>query len=196
MRRAVLAAAAVLSWSIASVPASAERMYGRMAGAGCDDASRRIVAEGSRNTLERSVRVAEAAIQPPRSVSDMGCLDGIFGVEIDTFTPTLDPNAWLRAFDRWVEGIARGLCSFAEDQWARLTSPVTSVNDDIQSLESVLRPSTLLPPPSRVVSGVTDAIEGDEPGGASGTLAPVSPERPADGIRERRRRIWDNVLGN
>ena len=195
MRRATLAVAAVLSWSVLSTPALADRMFGRMAGAGCDDASRRIVAERSRNTLERSVRVAEAAIEPPRSVSDMGCLDGIFGVDIDTFAPTLDPNAWLKAFDKWVDGIARGLCSFAEDQWSRLTSPVISVNDDIESLESVLQPSTLLPPPSRVVRRLANEIEDDRDQERE-TLAPVSPGRPADDIGERRRRIWSDVLGN
>ncbi len=177
-----------------TVPAQADRLSERMARAGCDDASRSIVAERSRQELENSVRIAEQAIEPPRAVGDLGCLDNLLDIDIDTFSGILiDP---LSALDRWVEGLGRAVCNFAERQWAQVTSPITSLSGGVGSLQSVLDPTSWLPSPGSVVRGATrNARVGNEVRrGANEALRPLTGGVQRE-LNDRRREAWDSMLG-
>ena len=169
-------------------PGQGDWMYDRMTYSGCDEASKRAVAEGSRQSLENSVRLAERAIEPPLATSDLGCFANLDQIPIDTFTRALDPSAWLGAFDSWAQQLGRGLCRFAENKWAAATRPVASLNAPIFRLQDRLQlgPTALRPRP---------AAEAREAPPATGAR-PQGTSRPADrngsSVQDQ---IWEGMLG-
>ncbi len=151
--RRLTATAVLLAPLVATGPGAlatgTDRLTERMAESGCSDAAIRVIGQRARAELEHNVQVGETAIEPPRSVSDLGCFDSMFStVEVDTFAPSLDSNIWTMAFDSWIEDIARGVCAFAANQWDKLTAPIFATTGRVQRLDAAFRPSALLPGPA------------------------------------------------
>lgn len=196
MNRKTTWPALILSLLLAGLgPAQADRMAERMNRAGCDGATQAIVAERSRQELENSVRIAEQAIEPPRAVGDLGCLDGLLDIDIDPFSSggIGDLSSIL---DQWLDGLGRALCNFAERQWEQATSPITSVAGRIDPLQAALNPENWLPSPESVVSGATRGADvGSEvQQGADEALDPLTGGVEGD-LNQRRRDAWDAILG-
>ncbi|MCY4590745.1 MAG: hypothetical protein OXE86_09340 [Alphaproteobacteria bacterium] len=198
-RRRLAATAALLAFVMIPGPGAladgTDRLTERMADSGCSDAAIRVIGERARAELEHNVQVGEIAIEPPRSVSDLGCFDRMFkDVEIDTFAPSLDSSIWTSAFDSWIDTLARGVCAFAHDQWEKLTPPIFVATGQVQRLDAVLQPSALLPasPETRPQppQADPDADAGDETDEGDGRL-PSTRQPATDDARSR----WRDLIG-
>ena len=123
----IAAAAGVLA-SVCAVQAQADWVRETII-ADCSDQARDRIAAGARRQIESAVRRAEASIEPPSSVGDLSCLDGLMQLPLDWFAPTGGlESLFLGSFDGVVGSgaNARQMCSFAERKWRQVTRPLTS----------------------------------------------------------------------
>lgn len=94
----------------------------------CSDEARSRIAESTRGQIESSVRRSEAAIEPPASIGDLGCIDGLMDVELDWFAPVGGLADLLSGSLDGVVGNgadARKICRHAERKWRQITQPLT-----------------------------------------------------------------------
>ena len=95
----------------------------------CSEESRDRIAASTRNQIESSVRRAEAAIEPPASVSDLSCLDGLMDLQLDWFAPA---GGLESIFAGTLDGSIgsgdhhRRICRSAERRWGQLTKPLNN----------------------------------------------------------------------
>ena len=103
--------------------------------ADCSDHARDRIAAGTRGQIESAVRRAEASIEPPSSVGDLSCLDGLMKLPLDWFAPT---GGLESLFSGSLDGVigsgasARQMCSFAERKWRQLTRPLTTPQESLK----------------------------------------------------------------
>lgn len=97
----------------------------------CSEQSRSRISRSVRNQIESSVRRSEAAIAPPAPVGDLGCLDGLMGLSIDTFAPVGGLGS---LFSGTLDGLvqsgsnpARQICGFAQRKWKEATRPLAEL---------------------------------------------------------------------
>lgn len=123
-----IAAAACLLASVFAVQAQADWVREAIS-VDCSDQARDRIAAGTRRQIEFAVRRAEALIDPPASVGDLSCLDGLMELPLDWFAPT---GGLESLFSGSFDGVigsgasARQMCSFAERKWRQVTRPLTS----------------------------------------------------------------------
>ncbi len=93
----------------------------------CSEESRNILAGSVRQDIELSVRRAEASMEPPAAIGDLGCLDGLMDVNIDVFAP-VGPLSSL--FSNSLDGLltapgrSQRICRFAHQKWNELSRPL------------------------------------------------------------------------
>ncbi len=109
----------------------------------CTPESRERIASSARRGIEHSVRRAEAAIEAPASIGDLGCLDGLMDMSIDRFAP-VGPltSLFSGSFDGLLtspEG-SRRICRFAYSKWNEVTRPLL---EPLASFETGLPPEFL-----------------------------------------------------
>ena len=115
----------------------------------CAPASKSVVADATRRSIERSVARAEASIRAPASTADLSCMDDLMSVDLDTFS-----GDWrkLDGFD--IEGLIndvvvglesglsvqtlssgaqRAICGFAREKFEERTDAPTGSMDQIVS---------------------------------------------------------------
>ena len=121
MKQSALAACAAISFAL---PAQADWIKD-MTSERCSDRSRTRVAASVRDQIEFSVRRSEAAIAPPAPVGDLGCLEGLMSLPIDTFAPSGGLGS---LFSGSLDGILKGdgsqarqFCGFARKKWMEAT---------------------------------------------------------------------------
>ncbi len=121
MKQFAMAACAAI---IFALPAQADWIKD-MTSERCSDRSRTRVAASVRDQIEFSVRRSEAAIAPPAPVGDLGCLEGLMSLPIDTFAPSGGLGS---LFSGSLDGILKGdgsqarqFCGFARKKWMEAT---------------------------------------------------------------------------
>lgn len=91
----------------------------------CSDESRRLLAESTRNQIEYSVRRAEASIDAPTPVGDLGCLAGLMQLPLGTFASTGNLggifNTSLSSLVNSNGNIINQYCARAEREWRKTT---------------------------------------------------------------------------
>jgi len=91
----------------------------------CSDESRRLLAESTRNQIEYSVRRAEAAIDAPTPVGELGCLAGLMQLPLGTFASTGNLggifNTSLSSLVNSNGNIINQYCARAERDWRKAT---------------------------------------------------------------------------
>ncbi|MCY3673485.1 MAG: hypothetical protein OXH65_00825 [Paracoccaceae bacterium] len=91
----------------------------------CSDESRRLLAESTRNQIEYSVRRAEASIDAPTPVGDLGCLAGLMQLPLGTFASTGNLggifNNSLNSLVNSNGNIINQYCARAEREWRKAT---------------------------------------------------------------------------
>ena len=117
-----------------SAPAGADWVQGMMIEE-CSRESRELLAGSVRRDIELSVRRAEASMEPPASIGDLGCLDGLMDVNIDVFAP-VGPLSSL--FSNSLDGLLtapgnpRRICRFAHRKWNEVSKPLLRPLDLLQ----------------------------------------------------------------
>ena len=92
-------------------------------GAGCDQGIANQLTTAIRTGIEQEVQRAEEALKLPKPIADMGCLDSLFNINLDTLISLPNINNILN------QAIAAGeakICSYAQEQFAKLTEPINS----------------------------------------------------------------------
>lgn len=186
IRHSVLAACAAISFA---VPAQADWIKD-MTSERCSDRSRTRVAASVRDQIEFSVRRSEAAIAPPAPIGDLGCLEGLMSLPIDTFAPSGGLGS---LFSGSLDGIlngdgsqARQFCGFARKKWMEATRGLAKAKkgnstfvlpDFASSFDLVNFPATVLsaarkeaPPPVTAVNPASAETSGAPAGSTSETL--------------------------
>lgn len=117
-----------------AAPAGADWVHGMMIEE-CSRESRELLAGSVRRDIELSVRRAEASMEPPASIGDLGCLDGLMDVNIDVFAP-VGPLSSL--FSNSLDGLLtapgkpRRICRFAHRKWNEVSRPLLKPLDLLQ----------------------------------------------------------------
>lgn len=120
--------------AVCAAPAGADWVHGMMIEE-CSRESRELLAGSVRRDIERSVRRAEASMEPPASIGDLGCLDGLMDVNIDVFAP-VGPLSSL--FSNSLDGLLaapgkpRRICRFAHRKWNEVSRPLMKPLDLLQ----------------------------------------------------------------
>lgn len=147
-------AAAATALSFLSMPAMAQTQWieDKLSDQ-CSAASKALVAENTRKSIEEQVRRAEASIQEPGSTADLSCMNDLLSANLDVFSSSwssglFDVEGMINdiagglksglSVSTLADGVERAICDFAEDQFGVLTEGVTSGLDDL------LDPSTVL----------------------------------------------------
>ncbi|CAN0536997.1 unnamed protein product [Laminaria digitata] len=155
MKRNLFGAAAVTALSFTALQANAQTQWIEdTLSDQCSTASQQTIANNTRNSIEASVRRAEASIQEPASIADLSCMNDLFNANIDVFSKSWngfggfniegminDIAGGLKSglsIQTLSGGVERAICSFAQEQFSELTSGVTSGIGDL------LDPSTVL----------------------------------------------------
>lgn len=74
-----------------------------------------------RTGIEREVERHEAALKKPPSLSDLGCLDNLFNVNLDFAIKV--PNL-TGIFESAVSDAKQKICTYAQQEWNKLTQPL------------------------------------------------------------------------
>ena len=102
----------------------------------CSPNSRDRIADSVRHQIESSVQRSEGSINPPVPVSDLGCLDGLMNMNIDSFASvgTLGElfSGSLDGIVNFGEGQARQFCSLAKQRWNEASQPLNIALGDLQ----------------------------------------------------------------
>ncbi len=120
--------------AVCAAPAGADWIHGMMIEE-CSRESRDLLAGSVRRDIELSVRRAEASMEPPASIGDLGCLDGLMDVNIDVFAP-VGPLSSL--FSNSLDGLLaapgkpRRICRFAHRKWNEVSRPLLKPLDLLQ----------------------------------------------------------------
>lgn len=114
----------------------------------CDPSDIDGISNSIRDAIEASVRRAEASIEPPAGIGDLGCLDGLMQAPIDIFSNiggilgTLQQGLF-SSLSFPVDFNASGmLCEFAAAKWGELTQGLGNMNVDLAQFAST--PSDLV----------------------------------------------------
>ncbi len=112
----------------------------------CGDASKSIVADATRRSIESGVARAEASIRTPAAVADLSCLDGLLSADLDVFSGDrrslegsglegvigdflAELESGLGATLTLDSGVERAICDFARETFEEPTSgPVGSMD--------------------------------------------------------------------
>lgn len=155
MKRTLFGAAAVSALGFVAVPASAQTQWIEdTLSDQCSAQSQQTIADNTRNSIEASVRRAEASIQEPASIADLSCMNDLLNADIDVFSKTWkgfggfniegminDIAGGLKSglsVQTLSGGVERAICSFAQETFSEMTSGVTS------SIGDLLDPATML----------------------------------------------------
>ena len=102
----------------------------------CSTESRNRLEASVRQNIESSVRRAEASIEAPASIGDLGCLDGLMDVDIDVFA-SVGPLS--SVFSNSLDGLLTGpagskrICRFAHRKWNEVTRPLRKPLEVLQA---------------------------------------------------------------
>ncbi len=164
----------------------------------CSEQSRSRISRSVRNQIESSVRRSEAAIAPPAPVGDLGCLDGLMGLSIDTFAPVGGLGS---LFSGTLDGLVQGgsdptrqICNFAQRKWKEATRPLAELALGAEAVlpgfadnfEQVNIPETV-----RSALETVPPEASPQTGTAESTLGPAAGSK-SDLVDE----IWDRLYGS
>ncbi|MEC5382743.1 hypothetical protein VSX64_18040 [Aurantimonas sp. C2-6-R+9] len=119
----------MLTVAVAATPVQAQGIGDQIsqmfkgADAGCNPDVSSSLTEAIRAGIDAEVKRAEAALKLPESISQLGCLDDLFSVNLDTLITLPNINQIL---DSAVSGAEDQLCGFAQEAWGKVTEPLTA----------------------------------------------------------------------
>ncbi|HET7413213.1 MAG TPA: hypothetical protein VFJ18_11205 [Pararhizobium sp.] len=90
---------------------------------GCMDMVKVSLKEAIRSGIDKEVKRHEAALKKPPSLSDLGCLDNLFNVNLDFAVQV--PNL-TNIFKSAVSNAEQQICSYAQAEWNKATQPLQS----------------------------------------------------------------------
>ena len=97
----------------------------------CSTESRNFVASNVRKQIESSVQRAEASINPPVPIEELGCLEGLMNLPIANFASTGSLGGLFDGtLDRIINSngsVAAPFCSYAEREWRKATRPLSGM---------------------------------------------------------------------
>lgn len=109
------------------------QIFSDIQNAACDANVIQQTADAARAKVEDFVSRAEAAIRPPGSIGDLGCLDGLMEAPLDIFSNVGGLLGSLTSgLDAGFGDIGGQICSFANDKWQEVTQPLTGALNDLQ----------------------------------------------------------------
>ncbi|MCY3725264.1 MAG: hypothetical protein OXF95_01345 [Rhodobacteraceae bacterium] len=181
----------------------------------CSDESRRLLAESTRNQIEYSVSRAEASIDAPTPVGDLGCLAGLMQLPLGTFASTGNLggifNTSLNNLVNSNGNIINQYCARAEREWRKATRSLGRNNNSYNKFVLPSYFSTRITetetdqenmPTDPVVSEANAPTSGSTPYSTQQTL--VNPqvssgidtqnEEPLD-VDQSIEGIWDMIYG-
>ena len=198
MKTSALAVCAAISFAVSAQADWIKDMTSER----CSDRSRTRVAASVRDQIEFSVRRSEAAIAPPAPVGDLGCLDGLMSLPIDTFAPSGGLGSLFSgSLDGFLNGDAfqtRQFCGFARRKWMEATRPLVKAKkgdspfvlpEFASGFELLNFPAKALASAGRETSPPVSAgnpASAENPG--EGTSSGSAPETLIDGI-------WNSLYG-
>ena len=90
----------------------------------CTPEMQQMVADATREKIENSVSRAEAVLEPPMPVGDLGCLDGIMEGANNFFSESgLNADVVKAVFDEL--NVGDQVCDFAKSKWEEVSGPLT-----------------------------------------------------------------------
>ena len=117
-----------------TAPAGADWIRGMML-EDCSERSRNILADSVRKDIEFAVRRAEASIEPPAPIGDLGCLDGLMDIDLGVFAPIGSlSNLFSNSLDGSLtdpEGSGQ-ICRFAQTKWNEISRPLLKPLDQLR----------------------------------------------------------------
>lgn len=131
LRRGIRVALAAALLTTAIAPAAHADWTKDVLDARCEDAQRDRMGQGLRDSVEASVRRAEATIQAPTPLGDLACLNDIMTLPLDTFSGigsilgnlasglVNSASGMISSLDFDVAG---AICGMAAEKWATLTT--------------------------------------------------------------------------
>ena len=199
-------AAAAMILAIGITPVSAEWIHDMMI-EDCSEASRDRLAAATRERIELSVRRAEASIEPPTPIGELGCLEGLMGINIDVFAPV---GPLSQIFSGSLDGVldqdssSRRFCRFARRRWNELTTPLTQPlkllkqgqpPDFIGRISSHLANADLRKPELEPEDQTFDPSELQEADHQQPASEETSKRQGTAGSRDPIERIWNLLYG-
>ena len=129
----------------------------------CDPAIVAQMSDAKRDTIEASVRRAEASILPPSAVGDLSCLNDLMTAPLDTFSSIGGLVGSLSGGIQDVSlsglnldiDVAGAICDVAAEKWATLTEPLNGLGTSLTSFASTAASSA-----DRIASGSVPSIPG------------------------------------
>ena len=99
-----------------------DSMLGGSSGA-CSDTVKLSLTDAIRSGIDAEVARKEAALQQPKPVDSLGCLDNLMNLDLDIAIQVPDVQGM---FDSALSNAEQQICSFAQDAWDKATEPLTS----------------------------------------------------------------------
>lgn len=129
-KRAVTAlAASLLMTQVAGAPAQAQTLGDQIsqlfagADAGCDTNVSNALTKAIRNGIDSEVKRAEAALKTPSPISQMGCLDSLLNINLNTLVQVPNVSQMMQGA---INAGKQKLCGFARQQMRKATEPLTA----------------------------------------------------------------------
>ncbi|TCT36036.1 hypothetical protein [Martelella mediterranea] len=99
-----------------------DSMLGGQSGA-CADTVKISLTDAIRAGIDTEVARKEAALQQPKPVDGLGCLDNLMNLDLDIAIQVPDVQG---LFDSALSNAEQQICSFAQEAWDKATEPLTS----------------------------------------------------------------------
>lgn len=131
LRRGVRVAIAAALFTTAMAPAAHADWTKDVLDARCEEQRRERMGQGLRDSVEASVRRAEASIQAPTPLGDLSCLNDLMTLPLDTFSGIGSllgnlANGLMSSASGMVSNldfdVAGAICGLAAEKWATLTT--------------------------------------------------------------------------
>lgn len=151
----------------------------------CDPEISDALSEALRDSIEASVRRAEASIAPPTPVGDLGCLNDLMTAPLDTFSniggmlgslsgglSSLDVSNFELDID--VSGM---VCKVAAEKWAELTEPLSKVESTFKDFAGTASSAAdrLSSQVSSFIPGMSGSRSYADSSGYSGNISEYTP---------------------
>ncbi|WP_348764580.1 hypothetical protein [uncultured Henriciella sp.] len=99
-----------------------DSMLGGQSGA-CTDTVKVSLTDAIRAGIDTEVARKEAALQQPKPIDGLGCLDNLMNLDLDIAIQVPDVQG---LFDSALSNAEQQICSFAQEAWDKATEPLTS----------------------------------------------------------------------
>ena len=122
------------SASAQSLGDSVSQLFQTGEGTGCDAGVANALTNAIRSGIETEVKRAEEALQMPAPLADMGCLDNLLNINLDTLISVPSVQGMIQ------QAMAQGeeaICGYAQQMVSKATQPLQTALSSVPSFENL-----------------------------------------------------------